>query len=49
MFYKLITLVAGFFISLFSLIYVTEGYGLKCWILLIAGMVIFHSGTKMSK
>jgi hypothetical protein len=48
-FWKLITLIAGFFISLFSLVYVADGYGWKSWVFLVIGIFIFYTGTRISK
>jgi hypothetical protein len=48
-FYKLITITAGFFISLFSIVYVMDGYGWKYWISLFIGFILFYTGTRILK
>jgi hypothetical protein len=43
---KSIIIVAGFLLSLFSLINVADGHGLVYWILLLLGMVVFYIGAR---
>jgi hypothetical protein len=47
LYYKLITLVAGFFISLFSIINAADGRGCEYWFFLLIGIVVFYTGVRI--